>query len=147
MDNKIILTSSTEQLQQISNFYSKYLPSNTFPWVMLCIASIIQFFAWFGGRYLFPNASLAKRTFYLWLIAGLEFIILIPSIGVSAEILGYSESFLAIIFHAFQLAIFFILNKYTLRAEFNIYHIIAFILMIVSVIVVSRSGGVHSKHP
>jgi hypothetical protein len=78
-----------------------------------------------------------KTYIFLWLIAALEFIVLIPGIGASAEILGYSESFLAIIFHAFQLGIFFILNKYTLKAEFNNYHMFAFILMGLSIIIIS----------
>jgi hypothetical protein len=137
MDNNIIKTNATESLIKIINIYNQYLPSYTYPWVILCLASIIQFFAWFGGRYLFPNATLIKRIFFLWLIAALEFIVLIPGIGASAEILGYSESFLAIIFHAFQLGIFFILNKYTLKAEFNNYHMFAFILMGLSIIIIS----------
>ena len=133
----MINTKASTELLQITKIYNKYLPIKTFPWVMLSAASIVQFFAWFGGRYLFPNVHLGQRIFLLWLIAAIEFIILIPGIGASAEILGYSESFLAIIFHAFQLVIFYILNKITLKAEFTKKHYIAFILMILSVLIVA----------
>jgi uncharacterized protein (DUF486 family) len=115
------------------------LPINTFPWVVLLLSAIAQFFAWFGGRYLFPKATLIKRVFYLWMIALIEFIILIPGIGASTEILGYSEAYLAIIFHAYQLVVFFILNKFTLKSEFNKKHAISFILMILSVMVVAHA--------
>jgi TRAP-type mannitol/chloroaromatic compound transport system permease small subunit len=64
--------------------------------------------------------------------------ILIPGIGASAEVLGKSESQLAIIFHAYQLIIFYILNNYTIQAEFTDKHMYAFILMIASVYIASR---------
>jgi len=134
----MINTKASTELIKITEIYNKYLPLNTFPWIMLSLASIVQFFAWFGGRYLFPNVHLGQRIFYLWLIAAIEFIILIPGIGASAEILGYSESFLAIIFHAFQLVIFYILNRFTLKAKFTTKHYVAFILMILSVLIVAN---------
>jgi uncharacterized protein (DUF486 family) len=140
MSNEIIRTGSTTDLIKLVDIYKKYLPISSFSYVILCLASIAQFFAWFGGRYLFPNACLYKRIFYLWLIALIEFIILIPGIGASAEVLGKSESFLAIIFHAYQLIIFYILNKYTLQAEFTNNHMYAFILMIASVYIAAKNN-------
>jgi uncharacterized protein (DUF486 family) len=140
MSNKIIETASTNELIKIVNTYKSYLPISTFPYVVLCLASIAQFFAWFGGRYLFPNSGLYSRIIYLWFIALIEFIILIPGIGASAEVLGNSESQLAIIFHAYQLIIFYILNKYTLKSEFTDNHMYAFILMISSVYIASRDN-------
>ncbi len=135
----MIKTNATNELNGVFKYYNKYLPAYTFPWVVLSLASIAQFFAWFGGRYLFPQAKLTKRVIYLWLIALIEFVILIPGIGVSSEILGYSESYLAIIFHAFQLVIFYILNRYTLKAPFTNKHFLAFILMGASVMVVAKA--------
>jgi len=132
-------TNAYNELNNLTEFYKKYLPINTFPWVMLSLASIAQFFAWWGGRYLFPNANLYTRVFLLWCVALIEFVILIPGIGASTEILGYSESYLAIIFKAFQLAIFFILNKLTLKSEFNKKHMLSFILMIMSVMIVAQT--------
>jgi uncharacterized protein (DUF486 family) len=122
-------TNAKSELNKITNYYSKYLPLNTFPWVMLTLAAIAQFFAWFGGRYLFPKASLYKRIFYLWCIAFIEFGILIPAIGASTEILGHSEAYLAILFHAFQLVVFFVLNRFTLKSPFTTKHLLSFLLM------------------
>ena len=134
-----MITNAHNDLIKFTDYYKKILPINTFPWVVLALASIAQFFAWFGGKYLFPKATLMKRIFFLWLIALIEFMILIPGIGASTEVLGQSESYLAIIFHAFQLVIFFILNKYTIKAEFNKKHAIAFILMIISVLIAAKA--------
>lgn len=133
-------TNAHNSLLEFTEIYKKYLPLNTFPWIVLLLASIAQFFAWFGGRYLFPKATLMKRVFYLWMIALIEFIILIPGIGASTEILGHSEAYLAIIFHAFQLVVFFILNRFTLKSEFNKKHAISFILMILSVMIVAKAN-------
>jgi uncharacterized protein (DUF486 family) len=134
-----MITNAHNELNNFTEFYKKYLPINTFPWVILSLSAIAQFFAWFGGRYLFPKANLYKRIFYLWCIALIEFVILIPGIGASTEILGYTEAYLAIIFHAFQLVVFFILNKLTLKSEFNKKHMISFILMFLSVMIVAQA--------
>lgn len=127
-------TNAKTQLNKLANIYSSLLPLTTFPWIMLIFAAIAQFFAWFGGRYLFPKAGLCKRIFLLWCIALLQFVILIPTIGVSTEILGHSESFIVILFITFQLLIFIILNKFTLKSSFTKSHLISFILIIFAVI-------------
>lgn len=134
-----MITNAHNELYNFTEFYKKYLPINTFPWVILTLAAIAQFFAWFGGRYLFPKVNLYKRIFYLWCIAFIEFVILIPGIGASTEILGHSEAYLAILFHAFQLVVFFVLNKLTLKSEFNKKHMISFILMFLSVMIVAQA--------
>ncbi|NCY24855.1 MAG: hypothetical protein EBX37_08295 [Alphaproteobacteria bacterium] len=134
-----MITNAHNELYHFTEFYKKYLPINTFPWIVLTLAAIAQFFAWFGGRYLFPKVNLYKRIFYLWCIAFIEFVILIPGIGASTEILGHSEAYLAIIFHAFQLVVFFILNKLTLKSEFNKKHMISFVLMFLSVMIVAKA--------
>ena len=69
-------TNAKTQLNKLVNVYSSILPTNTFPWVMLTFVAIAQFFAWFGGRYLFPKVGLCKRIFLLWCIALLQFVIL-----------------------------------------------------------------------
>jgi uncharacterized protein (DUF486 family) len=135
-----MITSAYNDLLKFTDYYKKILPINTFPWVVLALASIAQFFAWFGGRYLFPTATLSRRVLFLWCIALVEFVILIPGIGASTEILGHSEAYLAIIFHAFQLVIFYILNKFTIKSEFNKKHAFAFILMILSVIIAAKAS-------
>ena len=127
-------TNAKSQLNKLVNVYSSILPTYTFPWIMLTLAAIAQFFAWFGGRYLFPKAGLCKRIFLLWCVALLQFVILIPTIGVSTEILGHSESFIVILFITFQLLIFIILNKFTLKSSFTKNHLISFILIMFAVI-------------
>ncbi len=132
-------TNAYNDLSKLTENYKKILPVSTFPWVMLAAASVAQFFAWYGGKYLFPKARLLKRIFFLWLIAIIEFALLIPGIGASTEILGYSESFLSITFLAFHLVVFFILNRFTIKAEFNKKHAIAFVLMITAVLIAANA--------
>lgn len=133
-------TNAKSQLNNLINIYSSVLPKNTFPWVMLTLAAIAQFFAWFGGRYLFPKAGLYKRIFYLWCIAFIEFGILIPGIGASTEILGHSEAYLAILFHAFQLIVFFVLNRLTLKSPFTNKHLLSFILMGCAILIATKAN-------
>jgi uncharacterized protein (DUF486 family) len=132
-------TNAYNDLSKLTNIYKTILPLSTFPWVMLAAASVAQFFAWYGGKYLFPKARLMKRIILLWIIAIIEFTILIPAIGASTEILGYSESFLSITFLAFHLVVFFILNRFTIKAEFNKKHAFAFILMISAVLIAANA--------
>lgn len=127
------------QLNKIVDYYTKFLPRNSFPWVILFLAACAQFFAWYGAGYFFPNVSIQKRTLYSWLMAFVEFNILIPGIGASVTIIGQSETFLNILYHAFGLTAFFILNKITLKAPFNKRHLIAFILMISAVIIAATA--------
>lgn len=130
-------TAAYPQLQKLVSMYSKVLPTWTWPWVSLALAAVTQFFAWFGGSYLFPGTILPLRVLGLWLIAAIEYMILIPGIGASVEVLKISESTLAVIIHAFQLVAFFILNRFTLKANFTLKHAIAFALMIVAVFIVA----------
>lgn len=130
-----IITSATPQLKTILEKYSMFLPRASWPWVTMTLAAFCQFFAWFGGRYLFPTATLFPRIIYLWLIAFIEYFVLIPGIGASVEILKMSESTLAIIIHAIQLCVFFVINRYTLKAAFTVKHAIAFALMLVAIVV------------
>lgn len=130
-----MVTSALPQLQAVFSTYTKFLPASSWPWVVLTVAAMTQFFAWFGGSYLFPNASLVGRIFRLWMIAAIEYIVLIPGIGASVEILKISESTIAVLIHALQLIVFFIMNKFTIKATFTIKHAIAFALMIAAVFI------------
>lgn len=129
------LSSSTPQLKSIVNFYSKYLPTSTYPWVMLTLASCCVFFSWFGGQYLFPNATLVPRMFYSWIFTAIEYSFLLPGIGASVEVLGMSQNTLAIILHAIQITVYLVLNKLTTNFEITKKHLIAFPLMVLSVII------------
>jgi uncharacterized protein (DUF486 family) len=124
------------ELKPLVHFYNTFLPLWSFPWVMLMLASLAQYFAWWGGIFLFPNVSLFSKIFFSWLIVLIEFIILIPSLSVSVELLGYDETYLTIITKLFQLIIFYAINKFTLNAPFSKKYIFSFIFMFLSFLVI-----------
>ena len=128
-------THNTESLNSILNLYTKFLPKNTYPWVMLTLAAAAQFFAWFGGAYFFPKASMKKKILSSWIFAFVQLAFLVPAICVSVGLLNYSESYLSVVFHAIGLIAFVIINKYTLKSPFNKKHAIAFILIIIAVVI------------
>ena len=117
--------------------YEKLLPRWTFPYVGFTLAGMIVFVAWFGGRVLFPTFTLIPRILSLWSIALLEYIVLIPTIGASVEILEIPESTLAVLIHAAQLAMFFLLNNFLLKSVFTLRHAFAFSLMIFAIFLVA----------
>lgn len=134
---KVKDSAAHKEFLKIIETYELLLPRWTFPYVGFIIAGSIVFVAWFGGRVLFPNFSLIPRILSLWCIALMEYLVLIPTIGASVEILEISESTLAVLIHAAQLAMFFLLNNYMLKSEFTLRHAIAFTLMIIAIFLVA----------
>ena len=128
---------STEQFKQIINVYSQFAPKWSFTPVGFLLAGAVVFIAWFGGRVLFPTFSLVPRIFALWSIALLEYFILIPTIGASVEVLNIPESSLAVLIHAAQLTMFFVLNGFVLKSSFTANHAVAFLLIIFAVLLVA----------
>ena len=137
--NTLNTSNTTNELNKIINCYSKILPKSTFPWVMLTLAAAAQFFAWFGGPYLFPDGSMTKKILYSWGFAFIQLALLVPAINISVELLGYTESYLSLLFHAIGLTAFVVLNRFTLKSPFNKKHVIAFILMIIAVVIACRA--------
>jgi uncharacterized protein (DUF486 family) len=123
-------------LKKIVTGYSSIFPSWTFPIVTLTLASCSVFFSWFGGSYLFYNFPLAQRMFCQWLFTIIEYLILLPGIGGSIEVLGYSQNSLAVLVNAFQLIVYFILNKFTTKVVFTWRHYTSIILIIIAILLV-----------
>ena len=132
------------QLKAIVSAYGQYLPVSTYPWVTLSVAACSVFFAWFGGNYLFHDYSLWPRMLCSWSISALEYSFLLPGIGASVEVLGYSQNSLAVIIHALQLAAYFVLNMFTTQSPITWRHCVAFPMMIAAVILVAHDPS--SKH-
>lgn len=128
-------THNIESLNNILTSYTKIFPKNSYPWIMLSIAAAAQFFAWFGGPYFFPEATMTKKILTSWGFALIQLIFLVPGINVSVKLLGYSESYLSIIFHVIGIMAFVVLNRYTLKSEFNKKHALAFLFIIIGTII------------
>ena len=134
---KVSHSSAHKEFLFIIESYEKLLPRWTFPYVGFTLAGMSVFVAWFGGRVLFPTFTLIPRILSLWSIALLEYIVLIPTIGASVEILEIPESTLAVLIHAAQLAMFFLLNNFLLKSVFTLRHAFAFSLMIFAIFLVA----------
>jgi len=124
------------QLKNIVNTYSYFLPKWTYPIVTLTIASCSVFFSWFGGNYLFHSYPLFLRMFCQWLFTIIEYAVLLPGIGGSIEILGYSQNSLAVLVNAFQLIVYFILNKFTTKVFFTWRHYTSCLLILIAICLV-----------
>ena len=123
--------------KQIVETYSRYLPVATYPWVMLSAAACAVFFAWFGGNYLFHDFTFFPRMFFSWSISLIEYSFLLPGIGASVEVLGYSQNSLAVVIHALQLGAYFLLNIFTTKSPYTWRHYVAFPMMVAAVLLVS----------
>lgn len=62
-----------------------------------------------------------------------EYSVLVPGIGASVEVLGYSPNSLAVLSNAFQLIAYFILNLFTTKVPFTWRQYTAFGLIITAV--------------
>jgi uncharacterized protein (DUF486 family) len=133
------------KLSYILDCYTKILPKNSFPWIMLTLAAAAQFFAWFGGAYFFPGASMIKKILSSWGFALIQLAFLVPGINISVALLNYSESYLSIIFHVIGIIAFIVLNRYTLKSPFNKIHGIAFIFIIIGVIIAGYAEKSNKK--
>jgi len=125
------------EIKAIVDAYGRVLPVATYPWVTLSVAACAVFFAWFGGKYLFPTFTLYPRMLSQWSISALEYSFLLPGIIGSVEVLGYSPNSIAILIHALQLAAYFVLNLLTTQIPLTWRHAVAFPLMIVAVLLVA----------
>jgi uncharacterized protein (DUF486 family) len=122
--------------KRLVDAYSTILPTWTFPFLTLSIASCSVFFSWFGGTYLFFNDPLLTRMLHQWMFTVIEYSVLVPGIGASVEVLGYSQNSLALLSNVFQLIAYFILNKVTTKVPFTWRHYTAFVLVISAIFLV-----------
>jgi uncharacterized protein (DUF486 family) len=120
-------------LKQIVDAYTSILPAWSFPFVTLSIAACSVFFSWFGGTYLFFHDTLLTRMIHQWMFTIIEYSVLVPGIGASVEVLGYSPNSLAVLSNAFQLVAYFILNLFTTKVPFTWRQYTSFGLIITAV--------------
>uniref|UniRef100_A0A6C0HYR0 Uncharacterized protein n=1 Tax=viral metagenome TaxID=1070528 RepID=A0A6C0HYR0_9ZZZZ len=123
-------------LKQIVHVYSTILPTWTFPFLTLTIASCSVFFSWFSGTYLFYDQPLLTRMIRQWMFTVIEYSVLVPGIGASIEVLGYSQNSLALLSNVFQLISYFILNRVTTKVPFTWRQYTAFGFIIAAIFLV-----------
>jgi uncharacterized protein (DUF486 family) len=119
--------------KRIVNAYTTILPEWSFPFVTLSIAGCSVFFSWFGGTYLFFHDPLLTRMIRQWMFTIIEYSVLVPGIGASVEVLGYSPNSLAVLSNAFQLIAYFTLNLFTTKVPFTWRQYTSFGLIIIAV--------------
>ena len=122
--------------KQIVNAYTTILPAWSFPFLTLTIASCSVFFSWFSGTYLFYDQPLLTRMIRQWMFTVIEYSVLVPGIGASIEVLGYSQNSLALLSNVFQLISYFILNRVTTKVPFTWRQYTAFGFIIAAIFLV-----------
>lgn len=66
----------------------------------------------------------------------IEYSVLVPGIGASVEVLGYSQTSLALLSNAFQIFAYLILNLFTTKAHVTWRHYTAIALILTAIVLV-----------
>ncbi len=132
----IFKTAATDQLAYLIKLYSKVLPIWTFPFIPLTIAAVFQSLAWMSGPNLFQNVSLAPRLLIMWLLAGGEYLFMMPTMNAGIEIFNMREAHMVVIYQVITLIVFMIIDLFVFKKEFHIKYLISFILLTLAVITV-----------
>ena len=128
-------TAATSELKSLINTYTKFLPIQTFPFIPLIIAAFFQCLAWMSGPNLFYNYSLLPRLGIMWLLAGGEYLFMMPAMNASIEVLNKHEPLLVVIYQVITLVVFIFVNVFVFKKAFEIKYLIAFILLGLAVFV------------
>jgi uncharacterized protein (DUF486 family) len=129
-------TASTNELKNLCNTYQNYFPTWTFPFIPLSIAAFFQSLAWLSGPNLFATTSLIPRLGIMWLLAGGEYLFMMPTMNAGIEIFGMSEPVLVVIYQVITIMIFILVNLFIFKKKLTLKHVIAFIFLILAVMIV-----------
>jgi uncharacterized protein (DUF486 family) len=72
----------------------------------------------------------------MWLLAGGEYLFMMPTMNAGIELLGMSEPFLVVIYQVITVMIFILVNLFIFKKKLTFKHVIAFIFLILAVITV-----------
>jgi uncharacterized protein (DUF486 family) len=128
-------TASTNELQFFIDIYKKILPIQTFPFIPLIIAAFFQSLAWMSGPSLFYNYSLLPRLGIMWLLAGGEYLFMMPAMNASIEVLNKHEPLLVVIYQVITLIVFIFVNVFIFKKGFQLKYLISFVLLGLAVFV------------
>ncbi len=128
-------TASTAELRSLINIYTKFLPIQTFPFIPLTIAAFFQCLAWMSGPNLFYNYSLLPRLGIMWLLAGGEYLFMMPAMNASIEVLKNHEPLLVVIYQVITLIVFIFVNVFIFKKGFQLKYLISFIFLGLAVFV------------
>ncbi len=133
--DSIFHTSASNELKSLLNLYTKILPKWSFPYIPLVIAAFFQSFAWLSGPNLFKNYSLIPRMIIMWLLAGGEYLFMIPSMNAGVELLNLLEPYLVVIYQITTLVVFMFVDIFVFKKPFPIKYVFSFILLALAVLV------------
>ena len=131
----IFHTAATSQLKSLLDLYNKILPKWSFPYFPLTIAAFFQSLAWMSGPNLFQSVSLAPRMLIMWLLAGGEYLFMMPSMNASIELLNLHEPYLVVIYQVITLVVFMLVDLFIFKKPFHIKYVISFILLALAIMV------------
>ena len=135
-ESSIMHTAATTELNFLVKVYKKIFPLWTFPFIPLIIAAFFQSLAWLSGPNLFQSFTLLPRLIIMWLLAGGEYLFMMPTMNAGIEIFGMREPFLVVIYQVITLVVFMIVDLFIFKKEFRLKYLIAFVLLALAVMVV-----------
>jgi uncharacterized protein (DUF486 family) len=131
-----IKTKATSDLNFLLKLYQNLFPLWTFPFIPLIFAAFFQSLAWMSGPNLFQSFSLIPRLGIMWLLAGGEYLFMMPTMNAGIEVLGMRESFLVVIYQVITLIVFMLVDLFIFKKEFKVKYLISFSLLALAVMVV-----------
>ena len=129
-------TAATSELNFLLKLYQNLFPLWTFPFIPLIVAAFFQSLAWLSGPNLFQSYSLLPRLGIMWLLAGGEYLFMMPTMNAGIEVLGMREPFLVVIYQVITLVVFMFVDLFVFKKEFKLKYLIAFVLLGLAVMVV-----------
>ena len=99
------------------------------------IAAFFQCLAWMSGPNLFMNYSLLPRLGIMWLLAGGEYLFMMPAMNASIEVLNKHEPLLVVIYQVITLIMFIFVNIFIFKKPFELKYLISFIFLGLAVFV------------
>jgi uncharacterized protein (DUF486 family) len=72
----------------------------------------------------------------MWLLAGGEYLFMMPAMNAGIEVLGMREPFLVVIYQVITLIVFMFVDLFVFKKEFKLKYLIAFALLGLAVMVV-----------
>jgi uncharacterized protein (DUF486 family) len=132
----VMKTAATSELNFLLKIYQNLFPLWTFPFIPLIVAAVFQSLAWMSGPNLFKSFSLLPRLGIMWLLAGGEYLFMMPAMNAGIEVLGMREPFLVVIYQVITLIVFMFVDLFVFKKEFKLKYLIAFALLGLAVMVV-----------
>jgi uncharacterized protein (DUF486 family) len=124
-----MVSAAYNQLVGLIDFYKKFLPISTFPYIPLLLAAGFQSMAWMAGPIYLENLKLIPRVAFLLLFAVGEYSFMSPTMNAAVEVLKMAEPYLVVIYQVITLIVFMFMNVFVFKKPFQKKYVISSLLL------------------